>query len=103
MEDNGKLLPHIFMGSLTPILADAMTHAHARLPKLTQLLDFLDGNFEHGSEEIRELLSVSFLENLPEDGTIAPEVRKQLGPSLLGELRRRETWVPNGGPVTWRP
>jgi hypothetical protein len=55
---------------------------------LRRLLDRLEAEFANGSDGVRNLLAVSFLESLPFEGEPNVEVREMLGPHLKAELER---------------
>jgi hypothetical protein len=73
--DNGELLPHIFMGYLTQIISNKILDkiSDANIERsVIPVLYFLDRSFSYGSAEIKELISVSFLENLSIGNCSAP-------------------------------
>jgi len=53
-----------------------------------RIVSFLERNFEGGSARIKELVAVSFLENLPRDDQQGHEVWELLGPELAAEAAR---------------
>ncbi|MCG8459030.1 MAG: hypothetical protein MI919_22365 [Holophagales bacterium] len=80
-----ELLPHVFLGDFTRWMQEELTLA--RPPsELKDILGFLETEFESGSTHQQELISVSFLENLPRPGEPAFEFRQELGPSLRRQL-----------------
>ena len=91
----GDVLPHVFFGDLTRFVV-----GHYRLVResgdfegpegaeLRALLDELEHAFASGDDEVCELITVSFLENLPRLGEENEGVRGQLGPTLTSELGR---------------
>lgn len=63
--------------------------AHDHTPaenELRRLLSDLENAYAYGEAEIRELISVSLLENLPRPGEQASGVRTWLGPELSAQL-----------------
>ncbi len=86
-EHRGEVLPHVFMGDVTrwvvSIAADSQRHNELR-----RILQLLENEFERGDEPVRELISVSFLENLPLGGKPRSDIVQALGPNLAGELNR---------------
>lgn len=86
-EQEGELLPHLFM-------ADVERWAEAevvnRLPQsqssITGILNFFEAAFGNDDAEIVELIHVSFLEHLPRPGQPGSELRGILGPLLTERL-----------------
>jgi hypothetical protein len=93
LNDNfGELLPHIFFGDVVrwAVTLMTMTDAERNLTSLLELrkfLSYLESAYSSGNDELQELLSVSFLENLPRPGEDGAAIRKQLGPSLTRQLQ----------------
>jgi hypothetical protein len=91
-DNRGELLPHLFFGDLTRYVVALVTSGDNQLEarrELRELLAFLEESFASGDSELCELISVSFLENLPypwEDGS---QLRSMLGPTLSTELSRK--------------
>ena len=88
LEDNfGEVLPHVFLGEVTRhLVGEAAGDAGSRTVEAA--LRQLEDEFASGTEEVKELIAVSFLENLPESPEPGLAVRLRLGPSLKGELSR---------------
>lgn len=70
-----ELIPHVFMGEVTRWVEK---EAAAATPGLRSLIDRLEAAYAAGNDQIRELLTVSFLENL----TVNSPVVQLLGPRL---------------------
>lgn len=95
ISDNfGEVLSHLFLGDLTRFLVSWFLDIEStseRQPtaelELRALLDDLEVSYRAGDEEVQELISVSFLENLPRPGEEAAELRDWLGPALVEQLR----------------
>jgi hypothetical protein len=93
LTDNfGELLPHIFLGDVVRWVLTLMATARAEgslaaQRELRAFLSHLEDVYVGGNEELQELLSVSFLENLPRPEEDGAEIRTQLGPSLTKQLR----------------
>lgn len=93
LADNfGELLPHIFLGDVVRWVLTLMATARAEgsltaQRELRQFLSHLEDTYASENEELQELLSVSFLENLPRPGEEGAEIRTQLGPTLTQQLR----------------
>jgi hypothetical protein len=95
LSDNfGEVLPHLFFGDLTRYVVSrfldfesaAETLDTAEERELGALLNDLEQAYSTGDEEIQELISVSFLENLPRPSEEASELRSWLGPELTKQL-----------------
>lgn len=86
IKDNHEILPHLFFGDVTRY---ALSLVRARKPdqkpELHMLLDFLEKAFEDGSEELQELIAVSFLENLQGTGDEGTHIIAMLGPRLTDQ------------------
>ena len=57
---------------------------------LTRALDVLESGMRSDDEEVQELISVSFLENLEQDDPNHLNLKSLLGSSLLEELKKYE-------------
>lgn len=91
VEDNrGELLPHVFFGDVTRyVLSLVLAAIDGGLPprrELRDILDYLEEAYAGGDAELQELISVSFLENLPRPGEPGAEIRKMVGPNLGRQL-----------------
>jgi hypothetical protein len=93
----GEVLPHLFFGDLTRYLVSKFLEVESGdgpqgtedKPELRGLLNDLEDVYAGGDEEIQELISVSFLENLPrpeEEGSGLDEPGSDLS------YRRSSSW-----------
>lgn len=87
-----ELLPHVFMGDLTRYTLDlqekVLDHDDAEARRvLTEILDILEDGMTEGSEEVKELIAVSFLENLEQDHKVYQSLKSILGPRLREQLK----------------
>jgi hypothetical protein len=64
VDNFGKVLPHLFMGDVTRWYMDNGSAGEGS-EVLSQLLELLDRGLTTGSPDVRELIQVSFVENLP--------------------------------------
>jgi hypothetical protein len=93
IRDNyGEVLPHVFFGDVTRYVVSLLLAARsgANLPprrELRDILSYLEEAYASGDEEIRGLISVSFLENLPRPGESGAKLREMVGPNLMSQLR----------------
>jgi hypothetical protein len=84
----GELFPHVFFGELTRWLVDAYRADPNAGPGATwlRLVADLEQTYETGDRDIRELLYVSFLENLPYPDEEGASIAGRLGPQLAADL-----------------
>ena len=87
LNDNEMLLPHVFMGDLTRFVIAEAENPLARVPVGT-LLAHLEGGIRNGSDEVKELIIVSFVENLIGETTTLKVLKPAMGPSLKREVER---------------
>jgi hypothetical protein len=86
-----ELLPHVFMGDVARFAIEQ----HQRLAAgatdsrtaLETLFAVMERGAAEGSEDVKELISVSFLENLIEELTAPGDLRSYLGPMTRQELQ----------------
>lgn len=79
------LLPRAFMGDVTRW---AVAKQRAGSPsELAPFLEFVESCYRQGTTEEQELISVSFLENLPGPEEPGGDLRSALGPQLAEQLR----------------
>ncbi len=90
LKDNlGEILPHVFFGDVTRYVLSLLAASGGGLPprrELRDILDYLEEAYSASGEELRELISVSFLENLPRPGEIGAQIREMVGPNLRRQL-----------------
>ena len=60
LKEYDELLPHVFFGDVTRWIIDNFETDQASIHKV---IDFLDRGYYYGSDEVNELISVSFFEN----------------------------------------
>lgn len=83
-DNNGELLPHVFMASVEKWAESLLA---GRTTELDSLLRFLADGVEADFESVRNLIDVSFVENLPYPDEPNAAVRTML-PVELGVLLR---------------
>jgi hypothetical protein len=91
-DNRGEILPHVFLGELTRYLLSVLSRSNTGADlqvrrQLRQILDHLETAFASGDAELQELISTSFLENLPRPGEEGGQIRDLLGPRLKKEAR----------------
>jgi hypothetical protein len=64
LQENDELLPHVFFGEVTRFVVTEARKAAAHDSSIARLLHEFEKGLEEGPEEVRELISVSFVENL---------------------------------------
>ena len=84
-EQDGEVLPHLFMWSVERWAEAALRDD--RNDELNALFAQLDVDMSGPDEDVRELISVSFLELLPRAGEMGDELRSFAGPACADELR----------------
>jgi hypothetical protein len=99
LRDNDQLLPHVFMGDLTRFVVDLHADAYqttgaaeaSLLQILKEILTALEAAMESGDEDVKELIAVSFLENLDPDSPNYKELKSLFGEDLLKQLAMYES------------
>lgn len=84
----GEILTHVFLADLTRHVTSLAVKSKDYPDAATELraiLDFLEERFE-AAENLSELISVSFLENLPRPNEEGGSLRAMLGPYLTRQL-----------------
>ncbi|WP_141105652.1 hypothetical protein [Rhizobium sp. R635] len=82
-DNDGAILPHLLMADYCRLVE--------RVPDdewVISFLTYLEDNFGGQSESLTELISVSFIEHLPPDGSSADPVVKLLGERMREEHQR---------------
>jgi len=95
VSDNfGEVLPHLFFGDLTRYVVSRFSEVAPGIDQLLEterelraLLSDLEHAYASRDEELRDLISGSFLENLPRPGEEASKLRAWLGPELSAQVR----------------
>lgn len=72
-----ELLPHMFFGDVTR-WADEAAADPSKDAELGRLLELLDEGLASGSEEVQDLITVSFLENLEDDSAVLAKLSPRL-------------------------
>ncbi len=85
LDDNDGLLEHVFMGDVTRFIVIISTEEE-KSEVLDRIITLLDKAIRSKDEKLQELISVSFLENLPQHDSCYTDIKKVLPPALLKEL-----------------
>jgi hypothetical protein len=91
IRDNGELLPHVFLGGVTRFVVREMRSQEASPSKPVQrIIEFFEQCMASGDEQVIELISVSFLENLLGEDDVLPNLKKLMGPNLVRQFEAFE-------------
>jgi hypothetical protein len=86
LRDNfNELLPHVFFGDVTRFVISGFSDRPARRKDAEKILALLEQAMASPTEEVLNVLSVSFCENLLGEGPL-DAIRATLGPKLRAEL-----------------
>ena len=97
LRNNDQLLPHVFMGDLTRFVVDLHAESLQKTAEasssqiLRTILRALESGMESGDEGVKELIGVSFLENLDPDSLNYAQLKLLLGEELLKQLAMYES------------
>lgn len=84
--DNDTLLPHVFLGDVSRFV---VAEANKGLcPAAIAVLEHLDEGLGIGSEEVKELIVVSFVENLIGETTALKALNTVMRPRLKAQVKR---------------
>ena len=87
LQDNDTLLPHVFMGDVSRFVLELCERPTAeRLEILSRIVSYLEDAWKAGCDEERNLIDVSFLENVANEGSASAFLCTRLGPVLRSEL-----------------
>jgi len=82
---NGTLLPHVLIGDVTRfVIAEASKPSESTT--LARLLDFLEEGLATGREDVKELIVVSFVENLIGEREAIQSLKALMGPNLKKQV-----------------
>ena len=91
IQDNNELLPHVFFGDVTRYVVQEMRCRESQPSQPVQrILSFLEQCMVSGDEQVNELISVSFLENLLGEDDVLANLKKLMGPNLAREFAAYE-------------
>lgn len=94
------LLPHVWMGDFSQYLIELNERIDAQAGSnekttLNELIEFLELQLKTGSEEVKNVIGVSFLENIAHYAVVTPSFRTRLGKTLDSELEAMLQWRPS--------
>lgn len=88
VHDYDELLPHVFFGDVTRYVVQQVRSGEMGPSKpVGRLLECLERCMASGDDQVKELVSVSFIENLAEYDDVLAVLRGLLGPKLEKELK----------------
>jgi hypothetical protein len=88
LHDYDELLPHVFLGDVTRYVVQQVRSGDTCPSKLVKrILESLEQCMASGDERAKELVSVSFIENLANHSDVLAKLYGQLGPNLSTELK----------------
>ena len=97
LSENEELLPHVFLGDVTRFVITEFRKGRSDRGEptldtrvLDRILDLLERAMKSSDTRLRELVSVSFLENLDQAGRDYLGIKGLLGPALVKELAQYE-------------
>jgi hypothetical protein len=87
INDNDELLPHMFLGDVTRyVVRQVEDNAIDTSQSVSRILCLFENEIVNANEDIQELISVSFLENLCGHEDIVTRLGSLMGPNLRKEL-----------------
>lgn len=93
IEDYDELLPHVFFGDLTRYVVNLYKTTQDHSPdkrkwdELDKIIAYLENGISERDENVRELIAVSFLENLERTDSSLRNLEERFGPNLKKELK----------------
>ncbi len=82
LKDNDELLPHVFLGDVCRFFAELYTSSKANRSISHRVIEVMDEGLRMGCEQTKELVFVSFLENIPQDNNVYDKIKLDLTPVL---------------------
>ena len=87
LQDNGQLLPHVFLGDVTKFAVAEADNQRLEAP-VNRLLEQMESGLRTGTDSVKELISVSFVENLIGESRALNTLKPCMGPLLKAEVER---------------
>jgi hypothetical protein len=88
IHNNDELLPHVFLGDVTRYVVQQVYLGETGPAKpVERILSVLEQGMGSGDEQVEELVSVSFVENLVEHDDVLASLKGLIGPNLQKEIR----------------
>lgn len=87
LKENNELLPHVFFGDLTRYVVEKIQSRKREDESFVKrILSILEEGLNQGSQEVEELIDVSFVENLSDQEEILVRLKEFGGPKLLQKI-----------------
>jgi hypothetical protein len=86
LDYNEEIIPHVLMSEITAKLVENFELGNEELVKKT--LRFVDIEFKNAPNEIKNMITVSMLENFPSTGDKNFNIRNNLSDNLRKELEQ---------------
>jgi hypothetical protein len=83
----GELLPHLVFGDYTPLL-DNVVRTTGPTESVREFIQTLDRDFPDAADDIKDLIGVSFVENIDDDSPLLT----LLGPNLRDVAQEQRTF-----------
>ncbi len=88
IHDYDELLPHVFLGDVTRYVVQQVHSGEMGTTKpVGRILDSLERCMESGDDQVKELVSVSFIENLAGHDDVLARLRALIGPNLMEQFK----------------
>lgn len=88
IHDNDDLLPHMFLGDVTRYVVQQVRSGDMGPTKpVSRILEFFEWCMVSSDDQVKELVSVSFVENLAEHDDVLARLKGLIGPKLAQELK----------------
>jgi hypothetical protein len=86
LADCGLLLPHVFMGDVTRYVVSQVMSSSPTEP-VSRILNLLERGLQSDDQQVKELIGVSFIENLSDEEVALHRLLPQFGEALRREVR----------------
>ena len=88
LQDNEELLPHVLFGEVSRyVVQQVRANENALTAPVSRILDCLEQGVASGDEQVRNLVSASFVENLAEYDDVLARLKALMGPNLEKEFK----------------
>lgn len=88
IQDNDEILPHVFLGDVTRFVVQQVRSGETgTLNHVARILDIFEQYMASGDDHVKELISVSFVENLAGHEDALAILKKLVGPNLENEFK----------------
>lgn len=84
--DDDNLIPHLIMGDLAFWVVDRFKTKGNNDSVCTNIINLLEFAFNMGEQDVDDVITTSFLENLPYPSESGNEIARLLGPKLRSQF-----------------